>query len=406
MALTDISVRALKKREKPYKVTDGDGLHLLVSPAGGKLWRLAYRFNGVQKQLAFGSYPDISLADARTKRDKARKVLAEGRDPAVDDKLEKLAKKIAAANTFDALADEYLAKLRRDGRAETTITKIGWLLDFARPVIGGRSIAEIQPAEVLDVIRRVEDRGRLETARRLRSTLSTVFRLAVATARAERDPAEPLRGALTTPKVVPRAAVTEPEPFGALLRAIDSYEGQPTTHAALRLLPLVFTRPGELRAAKWSEFDFERAVWTIPAGRTKMRREHLVPLARQAVGILKELQSVTGRCSLVFPSLRSSVRPISENTLNAALRRLGYSKEEVTAHGFRSSASTMLNEAGYDRDVIETALAHRDKDKIRATYNRASYWQQRVIMMQDWADRCDAMRDGAKIIAPQFGAAR
>jgi integrase len=271
-------------------------------------------------------------------------------------------------------------------------------LDFARPDLGERHIGEISAAEVLDVLRKVEARGRLESARRLRSTIGGVFRLAIATARADNDPTFALRGALTAPQVTHRAAIVEPKGFGALLRAVWGYEGQPATHAALKLAALLFPRPGELRTAEWSEFDLEadQPVWTIPAAKTKMRREHAVPLPVQAVAILRELHAITGRGRLAFPGIRTATRPISENTLNGALRRLGYAKEEMTSHGFRAVASTLLNESGkWSADAIERALAHQDEDAVRRAYARGRHWEERVRMMQWWADQCDAMRQGA-----------
>lgn len=398
MSLSDAKVRAAKAGDRPQKLSDGGGLHLLVTPAGGRLWRLAYRFGGKQKTLAFGAFPAVSLADARGKRDAAKRALADGVDPGAKLRLERVTRSIAAASTFDAVADEYLDKLRREHRASATMTKVEWLLSFARPVLGARPIAEISAAEVLAVLRKVEARGRLETARRLRSTIGSIFRYAVATARAENDPTVALRGALVTPKVQPRAAVTAPAAFGALLRAIEGFEGQPATHAALQLMPLLFPRPGELRAAEWREFDLDGGVWTIPATRAKMRREHRKPLPRRAVAILRELFALTGDHALVFPSVRTWRRPISENTLNAALRRLGYAKDEVTAHGFRATASTLLNESGrWPPDPIERELGHVEADDVRRAYARGEHWDVRVRMIQWWADQCDALRSGTVI---------
>lgn len=399
MPLTDAKVRTVKAADRPQKLSDGSGLHLLVTPTGSRLWRLNYRFGGKQKTLSFGAFPAVSLADARGKRDSAKRALADGIDPGAKLRLERVTRSIASANTFDAVADEYLDKLRREHRASATMTKVEWLLSFARPAIGGRPIAEISAAEVLVVLRKVEARGRLETARRLRSTIGSVFRYAVATARAENDPTLALRGALVTPKVRPRAAVTIPTEFGALLRAIESLDGQPATCAALRLMPLLFPRPGELRAAEWQEFDLIRGVWTIPAARAKMRREHRKPLPRQAMAILRELAPVTGGHSLVFPSVRTWQRPISENTLNAALRRLGYSKDEVTSHGFRATACTLLNESGrWAVDAIERELGHVEADDVRRAYARGEHWDERVHMVQWWADQCDALREGGAVV--------
>lgn len=409
LSLSDAAIRAVKPRAKPFKLTDGRGLHLLINPNGSRLWRMQYRFAGKQRMISLGSYDaggraGLSLEQARDKVSEARELLKNNEDPATKKKLDKIASQIANANTFNVVADEYIAKIEKEGRASATLGKIRWLVDFARPKLGERPIAEIKPAEVLAVLQYVEKRGRLESARRLRSTISRVFRHAAATARAESDPAALLMGALAVPIVKNRAAILDPDRFGGLLRAIDDFDGQFTTRAALMLMAILFPRPGELRQAAWPEFNLDKAIWVIPAGRTKMRREHRVPLPHQAIAILRELRDVTGQgCgNLVFPSVRSVRRSISDGTLNAALRRLGYGKDEVTAHGFRSTASTFLNEAGHDPDVIEAALAHVDNDDVRRAYNRATYWDKRVDLMQWWADRVDAMRGGTEIIVGQF----
>lgn len=399
MPLTDAAIRASRGSERVQKLSDGGGLHLLVTPKGARLWRMNYRYGGKQKTLSFGAYPTITLADARGRREAAKRMLASGIDPGAQRRFEKAARSVAAANTFTSVADEYIAKLTQEGRAEATIKKVTWLLDFARPVLGPRAMTEISAAEVLGALRKVESRGRLETARRLRSTIGSVFRYAIATARGENDPTLALRGALVTPQVKSRAAVTSPIAFGALLRAIEDYEGQPVTHGALRLLALLFPRPGELRAAEWSEFNLDAAAWTIPGARTKTRREHRKPLPRQAVAILRNLFALTGDHPLVFPSVRTWQRPISENTLNAALRRLGYGKDEATAHGFRATASTLLNESGeWASDAIERELGHVEADDVRRAYARGAHWDERVRMMQWWADRCDSLRGGGAVI--------
>jgi integrase len=347
---------------------------------------LAYRFGGKQKLLALGAYPIVTLVDAREARDAARKLLLAGIDPSEDKKQRKVLQ-YGSGDSFRAIAEEYVAKLKREGRAETTIIKIEWLLSFAYPTLGTRSIKDIDAPSVLRVLREVEIRGRYETARRLRSTIGSVFRYAIATARAQNDPTFALQGALTTPTVTPRAAITEPKAFGAMLRAIDAFDGQPATRAALQLMALLFPRPGELRAAEWSEFDFDKAVWTIPAGRMKMRRPHQSPLSRQAIEVLRDLEVITGRSALLFPGIRTPKRPISDNTLNAALRRLGYGKDEATAHGFRATASSLLNECGkWHSDAIERQLAHVENNDVRRAYARGEYWQERVEMMQWWAD--------------------
>lgn len=397
--LTDTKVKNAKPRERPYKLGDGGWLYLLVKPGGAKLWRTAYRIHGREKLLALGAYPEVSLREAREKRDEARASLRKGFDPAEVRKVERLTRANEAATTFKVVAEEYLARQGGRKRSDATLTKNRWLLEQAYPDLGNRPIASIKAAEVLAVLRKVEARGRLETANRLRSIVGAVFRHAIATVRAEVDPTTALRGALQAPEVTHRAAITDPQALGGLLRAIDGFVGQPVTAAALRLLPLVFTRPGELRMARWSEVSFDEAVWRIPAERTKMRREHLVPLPRQALAILRDLHAVTGKGELLFPSIRSAHRPMSDNTLNAALRRLGYGKDEVTAHGFRATASTLLNESGrFSPDAIERALAHQDPDPVRRAYARGGFWKERVEMAQWWADHLDTLRTGGEVV--------
>ena len=399
MPLTDVHIRNAKPKGKPTKIADGGGLHLMVTPQGSKLWRLAYRFGGKQKTLAIGAYPIISLEKAREARSAAKKYLADGIDPNDAKKAEKRQQKLSSENTFQAVAEEWVQKLRREGRAPSTLTKIEWLLGFANPIIGRRPIAGISSAEVLEVLRRVENRSRFESARRLRSTIGSVFRYGIATARAENDPTVALRGALTAPTVKHHAAITDPKALGALLRAIDGFDGQPTTRAGLQLMSILFPRPGELRAALWAEVDLDAAVWTIPAERTKMRREHRIPLPIQAVVILHDLHRITGGGTLVFPSIRSLRRPMSENTLNAALRRLGYSKDDVTAHGFRATASTLLNECGlWAADVIETQLAHVERNDVRRAYACGNHWKERVKMMAWWADHLDELEAAGAVI--------
>lgn len=401
MPLTDATLRALKPSEKPRRIADGGGLFIEVSPAGGKLWRLAYRADGKQKLLAIGSYPTISLADARAEREKAKKQLQTGVDPGAQKKLNKITAAVSRAATFSVVAAELLDKKKREGRAEQTLTKTAWLHTLAEPHIGSRPIADISGPEVLQALRAVEARGKHETARRLRSVIGEVFRYAIATGRASTDPTFALRGALTAPVVTHRAAITTPKAFGGLLRAIDGFEGQPTTKAALQLMALLFPRPGELRFAEWHEFDLDAACWTIPASRTKMRREHRVPLPKQAVAILRDLHRITGRGSLVFlgygmtggAGRKVEPRPISENTLNGALRRLGFSQEEMTAHGFRAAASTLLNESGvWSSDAIERALAHVEDNAVRRAYARGEHWHERVKMAEWWANELDRLR--------------
>src|SRR5262249_29095983 len=323
--LSDARIRAAKPRETAYKLSDSGGLHALIQPHGSKLWRLAYRYGGKQKTLALGVYPLVGLREAREQRNEAKQLLAKGIDPSAQ---RRLAKQVAATgNTFRAIAEEVFIKQQNEGRTDATLEKLRWLFEFAYPSLAERPIADITAPELLAVLRKVEVRGRYETARRLRSTCGMVFRYAIATGRPERDPSADLRGALTSPKTNHRSAIVDPTAIGALLRAIDGFDGQPTTKAALRLGPPVFVRPGELRHAEWSEIDFAAAEWRIPAAKMKMRRVHRVPLPRQALAIIRQLKAISSGGRWLFPSVRSVARPISENTLNAALRRLGYGPE-------------------------------------------------------------------------------
>jgi integrase len=398
--LTDTAIKAAKPGKGVVKLSDSGGLQLWITPQGGKYWRLAYRFAGKQRVLAIGVYPAVSLKDARNARDEAKKVLLAGQDPSRTKKLDRIEKQATSLNTFSALASELLAKKVKEGKAEVTVGKVRWLLSFAEADLGPRPITSITPPEVLAVLRKVEAGGKLETASRLRGVIGEVFRYAIATGRADADPTPSLRGALAAPVVKPRAAIVKPGPFGALLRTIDSYDGTPEVVAALKLLALTFVRPGELRHAHWSEFDLVAAVWKIPEGRMKMRRPHRVPLAPQAVEVVKGLHGITGHGRLLFPSVRSAHRCMSENTINAALRRLGYSKEEMSGHGFRAAASSMLNESGlWNADAIEAQLAHVENNAVRRAYARADFWDERVKMMAWWADRLDAMRRGGEVVS-------
>jgi integrase len=399
MALTDVSVRNAKPHAAQYKLYDEGGLFLIVKPSGGKLWRLKYRHLGKEQMLSIGVFPDVGLKDARKRRDDARKLIADGLNPSFEKKRAAAAASVGAANTFKAVAEEFIAKREREGLKHITTAKAQWLLALLEPTLGNRPIAEIEPYEILALLKRIELSGRYETAKRLLAFSSRIFRYAVATTRAKRNPAADLQGALVSPKVKHHAAIIDPQGVGALLRAIDGFEGHPVTKWALRLAPHVFVRPGELRGAEWSEIDLENAVWRIPGARMKMNREHVVPLSRQAVAILKEAQALTGGGRLVFPGVRTSRRPMSENTLNAALRRLGYGSDEMTSHGFRSTASTLLNESGkWSPDAIERGLAHGDADSVRAAYHRGAHWQERVQMGQWWSDYLDGLRAGGRVI--------
>jgi integrase len=400
MPLTDASVRNAKAGSKPQKISDGGGLFLFIQPSGSKLWRLAYRFAGKQRTLALGVHPAVSLADARAGRDHAKKLLAGGIDPSAQRKVTRHAAIASAANTFRLVAEELMAKHEREGRAEITLKKNRWLLSLAYGAIGNRPVSEVTAPEVLEVVRKVERRGRYETAKRLRALCGMVFRYAIATSRAQRDPTADLRGALTVHRVNHRAAIVDPKAIGALLRAIDGFEGQPTTRAALRLAVHVFARSKELRHAEWSEFDLDAAVWSIPAPKMKMRRPHRVPLSRQSLAIIRDLKEITGEGRWLFPSVRTVLRPISENTLNAALRRLGYASEEMCTHGFRSMASTRLNEMGrWNPDAIERQLSHQEPNAVRRAYTHATeYWAERVEMMQAWSDYLDQLRQGGTVV--------
>jgi integrase len=399
MPITDAVCRTSKLREKPYKLSDGGGLYLLVEKSGSKLWRHAFRFDGKQKLVALGAYPVVSLAEARAGRDANKALLAKGIDPCVQRKIDRGAARIARSNTFSIVADELIEKFTAEGDDPKTIEKKKWLLGFVSADLGNRPIAEIKAPELLEVLRKIERRGRFDSARRARSLAGRVFKFAIATNRADRDPSADLAGALISPKVQHRAAIIEPKAVGALLRAIDDLDGQPTTKAALQLIAVTFVRPGELRHAEWNEFDIPNAVWNIPADKMKMARPHKVPLSRQAMEIIAALRLITGGSRYLFPQIRSWHRPISDGTLNAALRRLGYSKSQMTAHGFRSTASTLLNESReFSGDAIERQLAHQEDDDTRAAYNFAEFWDERVRLMRWWGDYLCELRELGQVV--------
>lgn len=392
MRLTDVICRQTKPGPVRKKLSDGGGLQLWVQPNGTRFWHLAYRYAGKQKMLALGPYPAVTLADAREQRNDAQKLLRQGVDPAAE-RRRQLEDQTLPGLTFKEIAIEFVEKHRREGRAGATMVKKEWLLDFAYPALGAKRVSEIRPIDVLKVLQEPESRGCYETARRLRSTIGAVCRYAIATARAEVDPTSALRDALTTPTVTPRAAITDAAKFGGLLRAIDAFDGEPTTRAGLKLIALLFPRPGELRTAEWDEFDLDGDTWTIPASKTKMRREHRKYLPPQAKTVLEELHVITGHCKLVFPGLVKTDRPISENTLNLALRRMGYSQDEMTSHGFRASASTLLNESGkWSSDAIERELAHIESNDVRRAYARGLHWDERAKMMIWWANYLDKLK--------------
>jgi len=390
MALTDLQVKKAKVMEKPQKLADGGGLYLLVQPNGAKYWRLKYRVAGVEKVLALGVYPEISLADARERRDGARKLLANGADPSTVKKAKKAAAVALTENSFEVVAREWFMK-HAPNWASTHSSKVIRRLELdAFPWIGKRPIADITAPELLAMLRRVESRGALDTAHRVHQNCGQVFRYAIATGRAQRDPSADLRGALPPPSRQHYPTITEPKAIGALLRAIDGYTGTYSTRYALRLAPMLFVRPSDLRKAEWCEFNLDKAEWRIPAKRMKMKAVHIVPLSTQAVKIIQELYCVSGAGKYVFPSVRTMSKPMSDNTVNAALHRLGY-KGEFVAHGFRHMASTLLNEQGWNRDAIERQLAHAERDGVRAAYNYAEYLPERKCMMQGWADYLDGL---------------
>lgn len=405
--LTYIQINAAKPREKAWSLSDSQGLLLIIQPNGSKLWRFRYRFLDKQKTLHLGGWPQLSLAEARVRRDEAKKKVAEGIDPALEKKRARIAAKYAAANTFEAVAQEWLVKCERDGLAPVTVDKIRWLLAKAYPLIGTIPIAQITPHEALAVLRKVEATGAYESARRMRSVLSRVFRYGVATVRCEKDVAADLRGAIAVPKVKHFAAITKPSEVGALLRAIDGYSGHKVTIMAMRLSPHVLLRPGELRQAEWTDIDFDEAIWFIPAERMKMRRPHRVPLSRQVIAMLRELHEDTHWWKYLFPCLGKPRKAMSENAVNQGLRKLGYTTNQMTAHGFRAMAATLLNEMGqWNPDAIERQLAHVDTNQVRRAYARGEYWDERVLMMQHWSDYLDELRDGGKILRPNLPSAR
>jgi len=414
MPLTDVQIRNAKPKDKPYRLTDGEGMYLEVSPSGGKLWRLKYRFGGKENRLAFGSYPavplkgyyqnkgepsEIYIEGAREKRAAARALLAAGIDPSAKRKEDRVAEESANAHTFRAVAEEWMH--HHPPKTASTKAKTEWLLNFAYVELGNLAIKSITPPQVLAVCRKEEAKGHLETAQRIKVKCSQVFRYGVATGKLERDPTTDLRGALATPVVKSHAAIIEPVKVGELLRAMDGYSGQFVTVCALKLAPLVFIRPGELRAAKWADVNLEEALWcyTPPKTRNQTQVDHIVPLSSQAVETLRELHYLTGHGTYLFPSLRTPARCMSENTVNAALRRLGYSSEEMCGHGFRATARTILEEVlGFRIELIEQQLAHMVKDANGRAYNRTTHLPERTRMMQAWADYLDKIKASAVVI--------
>ena len=391
MSLTDTAIRNAKAKKKPYKLSDEKGLYLLVNKAG-KYFRFDYRYAGKRKTIALGVYPDVKLAVAREKRDDSRRLLQNDVDPAQYRKETKAMQKEQAVNSFEAVSREWFTKNKHvwtEGHSRTIIRRLE-LNIF--PWLGMKPIASITAPEILAVLRRIENRGAIETAHRVKQICGQVFRYTIATGRAERDPSADLRGALSPTKPKRMSTITDPKQIGELLRVIDGYEGHLITKCALRLAPLVFVRPGELRQAEWREINFEQAEWKIPAEKMKMRFPHIVPLATQAVELLKEIEPLTGRGRYVFPSLRTVERPMSNNTVLAALRRMGYTKEEMSGHGFRAMASTVLHEQGWPSDIIERQLAHTERNSIKAAYNHAQHLPERRKMMEAWAVYLDKLK--------------
>ena len=399
MPLTDTTIKNAKSGDKTARLFDGGGMYLEISPAGGKWWRLKYRYDGKEKRLSLGVYPDVSLKDARQRRDDARKLLADGVDPSENRKAIKAAKIDRAANSFEVIAREWFAKNSATWSENHGSRIIRRLERDIFPWVGGRPIAEIKAPELLATLRRIEERGAVETAHRAHQNCGQVFRYAIATGRAERDPSPDLKGALPPVKQTHHAAITDPKAIAELLRALDGYQGAFVTQCALRLAPLFFVRPGELRKAEWAEIDLDTAEWNIPAERMKMREPHLVPLCTQAVKILRELHALTGTSRYVFPGARTNGRPMSDNAVLAALRRMGFAKDEMSGHGFRAMARTILDEVlGVRPDFIEHQLAHAVRDPNGRAYNRTAHLAERRKMMQQWADYLDKLKAGAEVI--------
>jgi integrase len=405
MALTDTFIRQVRHSGAPAgdKHTDGQGLYLLVK-AAGKYWRMDYRYANKRKTLALGVYPEVSLAKARQRRDKAREQLADGIDPSEAKRDEKQTKALAAAQTFEAVAREWLKKMQPNRTASTQGKVTTWLAKDVFPSIGSKPISTIVPRDVLTAVQKMEARGAIDSAHRVKQICGQVFRFAVATGSAERDVTVDLRGALAVVPKTNYAAITEPKQVGDLMRSIDGYSGHPYAAAALKISPLVFVRPGELRGAEWSEIDLDAAEWRIPSNKMKMGVGHIVPLSVQAVEILRGMHQLTGHGKYVFPSIRTRERCMSENTINAALRGMGYSKEVMTAHGFRATARTILDEVLGERiDLIEHQLAHAVKDPNGRAYNRTAHLPARREMMQRWADYLDKLRNGAEVVPLRAG---
>lgn len=400
MMLSDTQIRKAKPLEKQYKLTDGQGLYLLVHPNGSKYWRFKYRIDGKEKLLAIGLYPEIPLADARVRRDQARRLLASGVDPAEAKKAHKNARREAVANNFEAVAREWIS-VKGTNWSEGYAAKIeARLKNNVYPWIGSMPVSEVKAPKILELLRQIEKRNALDMAGRVKQTIGQIMRYAVATGRAEYDPTPSLNGALTAAPTKHMASVTDPARVGELLRAFDAFTGTHTVRCALRLAPYVFVRIGELRKMKWGDLDLEKGMWTIPAAVMKMRESHLVPLSSQAVEIIKEMQPLSGHCEYVFTGGRDPKRPMSDAAINAALRRLGIdTQNELTGHGFRAMARTILHERlHYPPEVIEVQLAHKTSEKLGEAYARAKFIEKRIEMMQAWATYLVDLKAGGKLI--------
>ena len=396
MPLNDPAIRNATTDTKQKKLYDSGGLYLLVAPSGGKWWRFKYRFGGKEKLLSLGTYPQVSLKDARNDRDKAKKLLRNRVDPSAERKAVKQTE--SGQGSVEAVAKEWQSKFSKSwstSHAETIKQRIE---NYIIPNIGKQQINEITAPELLAVLRKIEAKGYVETAHRVKQICGQIFRYAIATGRMERDPAADLKGALPPAKSKRMASIIDPKGVGGLLRAIDDYKGSMVTQCALKFGIFTFVRPGELRHAEWDDIDLDKAVWRIPAEKMKMKSPHIVPLSKQTVSILKKIHPLTSEARYVFPSERTYSRPMSENTVNAALRRMGYTKDELTGHGFRSMASTLLHEKGWRSEVIERQLAHQERNKVKAAYNHAEHLPERKKMMQTWADYLDALKKGAEVI--------
>ena len=421
--LTDLKIRAARGRDKPYKLTAGEGLYLLVKPNHSRLWRFRYSFAGKEKLIGLGAYEPgsanhVSLAEAKERQREAKALLRTGTDPSAARQAQKQSRLDQVRNTFEAIAREWHTKQSSRWTPKQVAKELRQLTLHVLPEIGSRQISELRATDLLSVLQKIEDRGRGETAHRVRRSIGAVCRYAVLTHRLEHDISSPLQSTLKPVTSRPYASITDPKQVGTLLRTIQSYDGSAATRYALLMAPHVFVRPGELRAARWEEFTFDLTdedarldadrpppEWRIPAERMKMKQQHIVPLSRQVVGLLRELNRHTGPAGFLFPSPRTNSRCISENTINAALRRLDYSIDEMTGHGFRHMASTLLHERGYQSEWIERQLAHSDRNPIRSRYNFAEYLAQRRAMMQEWSDYLDKLRDAVASNIVQIRAA-